>query len=76
MPEWFFRERRARNACVEQCIQTMLEEAALSSHRMSLGIAAFRLHRRVAADGVMITFEQAFYRLRRRDRTKIFVREK
>jgi len=76
MPEWFFPARRARNQQVEAAIQDMLEEAALSSHRMSLGIAAFRLHRRVAADGVAITFEQAFYRLRRRDRAQIFVREK
>lgn len=76
MPEWFFPARRARSAQVEACIQTMLEEAATSSSRTSLGIAAFRLQRRVAADGVYVSFEHVFYRLRKCDRAGVFVREK
>lgn len=76
MPEWFFPARRARSAQIDAHIQDMLEEAVLSSTKLSLGIAAFRLQRQMAAAGVFVSFEHAFYRLRKRDQYGVFVREK
>lgn len=67
---------RTERDYIEDCIQTLLEEAQLSSSKLSLGMAAFRLKQRVKEGGIFLTFDQAFYRLRRRDRDRLFVRSK
>lgn len=70
-----FREmRRTRHDYVEECIQMLIAEAELSSVRLSLLTAAFRLKQRAKDGGVFLTFDQALYRLRRRDRGEVFVR--
>jgi hypothetical protein len=73
---WFFPARRERNAHVEACIAHCLDEARLSSQTVSLFQAAFRLQSRARAGGVVLGFDQALYRLKRRDRMGVFVRGK
>lgn len=65
--------RRERNACIDGCIRVLLEEANLSTP-LPLFQAAFRLQIRARADGVFIGFDQALYRLKRRDKKGVFVR--
>jgi hypothetical protein len=74
MIRWFFPRRRARRAYLDACIQAMLEEAALARQTISLGRAAFRLQRLAADGGVFVSFEQAFYCLRKRDQKEVFRR--
>lgn len=74
MPNWFFPARRARHAHVEACISTLLEEGRLSNQPLRLARAAFRLQRRAADGGVFLPFDQAFYRLKKRDREGVFAR--
>ena len=76
MPRWFFGRRRARHAHIEDCIAVLLEEAELSSAPPSLFQAAFRLQGRARAGGVILGFDQALYRLKRRDKQGVFVRGK
>jgi hypothetical protein len=76
MQRWFFPARRARHEHIEECIETLLEEAKLTSESASLFQAAFRLQSRARAGGVFLGFDQALYRLRKRDREEVFVRGK
>lgn len=73
---WFFPVRRARHAHIKECIQTLLEEAQLSSESVSLFQAAFRLQIRARAGGIALGFGEALYAVKRRDREEVFVRGK
>ena len=70
-----FAARQAREDSLDACIAVMIVEAQFDGRPPpALGIAAFRVQRRLAASGVYVSFERVFYRLKKRDRGKVFVR--